>query len=81
MCPRNRVNSTDWGDNPFPVLLAGAQIPGSLIWNRETLAEAKASFIEYYAKREMAPDNMPGPDFHRNLFDLLVYGDPSIQLR
>jgi hypothetical protein len=72
---------TDYGDNPFPVLFGGAEYMSSLIWNREALAEAKMSFIEYYTKRERVPDNMPGPDFHRNLFDFMLYGDPSIQLR
>jgi|GEM_PF-2125393 len=72
---------TGFGDNPLPVLFGGSVLTESLLWKRESLAEAKVGFIEYYATTERAPHNMPGPDFHRNLFLHMLYGDPSIQLR
>lgn len=73
--------STGYGDNPFPVLLGAARSGQSLIWNRETLAEAKTDWIEYYAETERVPVNISGPLFHQFLFLFMLYGDPSIQLR
>ena len=73
--------NTWYGDNPLPVLFGGVQSALSLIWNGEALVEAKIRWIDYYAKTERVPHNMPGPEFHQNLFLLMLYGDPSIQLR
>ncbi len=69
------------GADPFPVLLAGFDASASLVTDRLAVGDAKARFIESFVRRERVPQNMSGGDFHRNIFGLIVFGDPSLQLR
>ncbi len=73
--------STFYGTNPLPAFTAQFKIAGSLISDRRALGEAKILSIEYYADAESVPDNIDGPSFHQDLFQFMVFGDPSIQLR
>jgi hypothetical protein len=68
------------GDNLLPIFLGMAEAARDLVIGGRCLAEAKAGFVESYAKHEAAPDNIPGAYLHQNLFIFLLYGDPSIQL-
>ena len=70
---------TWYGRDPFPVLLGCVESSTSLITEQRALGEAKRHFIEYYAKKETVPENMPGPYFHQNLFLFMLYGDPALQ--
>jgi len=73
--------TTWYGTDPWPVLSAGVQLVTTLIAEKRCLAEAKMSFVENYSENERVPENMPGWRFNQNLFLLMLYGDPSIQLR
>ncbi len=73
--------STIYGTNPVPAFTAQFKISSSLISDRRALGEAKIISIEYYAHAETVPDNIDGPSFHQDLFQFMVFGDPSIQLR
>jgi len=72
---------TWYGTDPFPVLLGAFESATTLITERRALAEAKTRFIELYAEIERVPENLLGPRFHQNLFQQMLYGDPSIQVR
>jgi hypothetical protein len=50
------------------------------IWQRRAISEAKRFSLEYYAIAETAPENIAGAFLHKNLFQFMVFGDPSIQL-
>jgi hypothetical protein len=73
--------ATDQGTDPGPVVLGLAGATTSLLWEGRTLAESKIHYIETYAKEARIPHGVPGPKYHRNLFQFMLYGDPSIQLR
>jgi hypothetical protein len=68
------------GTSLLPIFLGMAKAADTLISRGRCLAEAKAGFVESYAKYETAPDNIPGAYFHQNLFIFIIYGDPSIQI-
>jgi hypothetical protein len=72
---------TEWGDNTFPAYNAQFKMAISFVWERRAISEAKRFSLEYYAIAETAPENISGPFFHKNLFQFMVFGDPSIQLR
>jgi hypothetical protein len=72
---------TEWGENTFPSYNAQFKMAISFIWHRRAISEAKRFSLEYYAIAETAPENIPGAFFHKNLFQFMVFGDPSIQLR
>ncbi len=67
------------GTNPIPAFTAQFKI--SSVSDRRALAEAKIISIEYYADAESVPENIDGRSFHQDLFQFMVFGDPSIQLR
>lgn len=68
-------------DNPFPAFLSIFAGGVSFIWDRPALSEAKAVAMDYFVKNERVPENLEGWCFHQNLFQFMVFGDPSIQLR
>jgi hypothetical protein len=73
---------TTWfGDDPIPAFSAQFKISTSLITERRALASAKAASLAHFVRTERVPDNLPGPLFHQDLFDFIVFGDPSVQLR
>lgn len=72
---------TFYGLDPVPAFTAQFKISTSLVSDRRAVAEAKILSIEYYADVEEVPDNIDGPSFHQDLFQFMVFGDPSIQLR
>jgi len=71
----------EWGDNRLPTYITQFKMAISFIWQRRAISEAKRFSVEYYAMAETAPENIAGAVFHRNLFQFMVFGDPSIQLR
>jgi hypothetical protein len=75
------TQATSHGKNPLPLLLASLDASRSLVTEKRTVADAKARFIESFVRRERVPRSMSGVDFHRNIFGLIVFGDPSLQLR
>lgn len=72
---------SEWGDNAFPSYNAQFKMATGFIWQRRAISEAKHFSLEYYAIAETAPENITGAFFHKNLFQFMVFGDPSIQLR
>ena len=70
-----------YGDNRLPAYIAQFQMGRYIILYRQALSAAIANAIEYYVQHEIPVVNTPGPDFHRNIFEMIVYGDPSIQVR
>jgi hypothetical protein len=72
---------TEWGDDAFPAYNSQFKMITHFIWRRRALSEAKRFSLEYYAMAETVPDNIDGAFFHKNLFQFMVFGDPSIQLR
>jgi hypothetical protein len=72
---------TFYGEDPVPAFSAQFKISTSLILQNRALAEAKIASIEHYADKERVPGNIDGPAFHQNLFQFMVFGDPSIQLQ
>jgi hypothetical protein len=77
---RKRVDP-DQGSDPSPVLLGATKAAVSVFWTGRTLAEAKIHYIETYARGANIPHSVSGPKYHRNLFQFMLYGDPSIRLR
>ena len=73
--------STYFGDDPVPAFTAQLMLAENFMWGRKALSEAKILSLEYYAREERVPDNMPGDLFHQDLFQFMVFGDPSIQIR
>jgi hypothetical protein len=37
--------------------------------------------LKGYVRLEQVPANLPGDQFHQNLFQFMIFGDPAIQLR
>jgi hypothetical protein len=71
---------TWYGTDPWPALFAGVELVTTLVADRRCLAEARMRFVDHYSMNERVPDNMRGWRFHQNLYLLMLYGDPSIQL-
>lgn len=69
------------GADPSPVLMAALDASTSLVRERLAVGDAKAKFIQSFVRNERVPRNMSGIKFHRNIFGLILYGDPSLQLR
>ena len=72
---------TEWGYDASPAYNAQFKMITHFIWQRRALSEAKRLSLEYYAMAETVPENITGAFLHKNLFQFMVYGDPSIQLR
>ena len=75
------LSSTWFGDNPIPAFSSQVKAAETFIWARRALSESKILALEYFAEAEVVPDNLPGEYFHQDLFQFMVFGDPSIQIR
>jgi hypothetical protein len=73
--------STWYGEDPVPAFSAQFKISTSFVWERRALSEAKILCLEHFVAAEKVPGNLEGQYFHQDLFQFMVYGDPSIQLR
>ncbi len=73
--------STWFGDDPVPAFVSQLKVAENFIWARKALSESKILSLEYFAQAERVPDNLPGEYFHQDLFQFMVFGDPSIQIR
>jgi hypothetical protein len=71
---------TEWGSNSFPAFNAQFQMAINFIWQRRAISEAKGFSLDYYAMAETVPESITGAFFHKNLFQFMLFGDPSIQL-
>ena len=72
--------STAYGEDPGPAFSSQFKISTSFVWERRALSEAKIICLEHFARTERVPGNMEGYAFHQDLFQFMVFGDPSIQL-
>jgi hypothetical protein len=71
---------SEWGRNVIPSYTTQFRMAASFIGQRRAISEAKRFSLEHYATAETAPENIAGAHFHKNLFQFMVFGDPSIQL-
>jgi hypothetical protein len=72
---------TYYGEDQGPAFSAQFKMSTSFIWERRALSEAKIICVEHFASTERVPGNLEGYFFHQDLFQFMVFGDPSIQLR
>jgi len=76
------ITRPNWaGDNWIPAFTAEYSIGINLVLYRQALSESITNGIEYYVRYEQPVINTTGKDFHRNIFELIVYGDPAIQVK
>ena len=75
----SRVTST--GTDPMPAVKTQYLSFSNFILRRQGLSAAVANAMEYYVEHEEPPTNVSGPDFNRNIFGFMIYGDPAIQAK
>ncbi len=82
VCPAFLGSSrvTYFGDDPIPAFQAQFEITNSFLWERRALSEARRISTELFVEMERVPENLEGRFFHQNLFQFMIFGDPSIQL-
>lgn len=72
--------STWFGDDPKPAFQSQFEVSNSFVWDRRALSEAKSISIDMFVTLEQVPQNLEGKYFHQDLFQFMIFGDPSIQL-
>jgi hypothetical protein len=69
------------GTNPAPAYNAQYAIFRNGILRHQALSAAVANGMEYYVEHEEPTTNVSGPDFNRNIFGIMIYGDPAVQAK
>ena len=72
---------TSEGMDPLPAYMSQYEVFNNFILRRQGLSAALANGMEYYVEHEDPPTNVSGPDFNRNMFEIMIYGDPAIQAK
>jgi hypothetical protein len=72
---------TSEGTNPLPAYSAQYAMFRNFILKRQGLSAAVANGMEYYVEHEKPMTNVSGPDFNRNIFEFMIYGDPAVQAK
>ena len=72
---------TSEGTNPGPAYMTQYAVFRNFILRRQGLSAAVANGMEYYVEHEEPTTNVSGPDFNRNIFQFMIYGDPAVQAK
>ena len=76
------ITRPNWaGPNRVPAYTAEYQMGKNLVLYRQALSESITNALEYYVSHEKPVVNTAGRDFHRNIFEEIIYGDPAIQAK